>query len=183
MRLVYHVCVCFSDSCFFDAYTFVSVGRRMIDGNTCAAACHKRLYSSTGDLYAPSTAPEGGTVLRNKGRMHSAHELGTALEPSQARAAAVGGQGIARSCGQGPGMLLQMRAMTPAAAQEATRVSARDWMCKQVLDIVGLVDDSSATDNVTDKALGLPPPPSLHACTVSPCFSVSRERANCICAP
>ena len=114
----------------------------MIDGNTCAAACHKRLYSSTGDLYAPSTAPEGGTVLRNKGRMHSANELGTALEPSQARAAAVGGQGIARSCGQGPGMLLQMLAMTPAAAQEATRVSARDWMCKQVLDIVGLVDDS-----------------------------------------
>ena len=75
-------------------------------------------------------------------------------------------------------MLLQMLAMTPAAAQEATRVSARDWMCKQVLDIVGLVDDSSSTD----KALGLPPPPSLHACTVSPCFSVSRERANCICA-
>ena len=151
----------------------------MIDGNTCAAACHKRLYSSTGDLYAPSAAPEGGAVHPNKGRMHSADELGTALEPSKARAAAVGGQGIARSCGQGPGMLLQMRAMTPAAAaQEATRVSARDWMCKQVLDIVGIVDDSSSTD----KALGLPPSPSLHACTVSPCFSVSRERANCICA-
>ena len=161
----------------FSMHTSVSVVSRAIDGNTCAAACRKRLYSSTGDLYAPSAAPVGGAVLRNQGRMHCAHESGAALEPSQARAAAVGGQGIARSCGQGTQeavMLSQMRELTPAAAQEGTRASARDWMGKQVLDIVGLLNDSSATD----LALGLPPRPvssCLHCLSLFLCLARARE--------